>query len=266
MRETIATGRRRAAGSRSAFSASRVLACAASLALPGTCVRGDRGGHQRMAVRGAARTPATGYSPGRPTCSGRSARTGCSPAGFAQMLGTRGRRDACTTSCAACGRTAILPIGCGMLSFVFTVQLIKVSQRMDGNASDARRSRRSCSCSSSSQCSCSSIQNSFDLMAGGLRGGPARDRPRDGPVRNRMPSSTSTAVSITTTDDDVAGAGRHARGRPRELARGHRRLRGGARRQLGARHPDLRRWPAFSPIPLAARLARRDAADGCRLS
>ncbi|MDJ1649857.1 MULTISPECIES: conjugal transfer protein TrbL [Gordonibacter] len=30
---------------------------------------------------------------------------------------------------------AILPIGCGMLSFVFTVQLIKVSQRMDGNAS-----------------------------------------------------------------------------------------------------------------------------------
>lgn len=29
---------------------------------------------------------------------------------------------------------AILPIGCGVLSFVFTVQLIKVSQRMDGNA------------------------------------------------------------------------------------------------------------------------------------
>ena len=32
-------------------------------------------------------------------------------------------------------QAAILPIGCGMLSFVFTVQLIKVSQRMDGNAS-----------------------------------------------------------------------------------------------------------------------------------
>ena len=29
---------------------------------------------------------------------------------------------------------AILPIGCGVLSFVFTVQLIKISQRMDGNA------------------------------------------------------------------------------------------------------------------------------------
>ncbi|MDY5274510.1 MAG: conjugal transfer protein TrbL [Atopobiaceae bacterium] len=29
---------------------------------------------------------------------------------------------------------AILPIGCGVLSFSFTLQLIKVSQRMDGNA------------------------------------------------------------------------------------------------------------------------------------
>lgn len=30
--------------------------------------------------------------------------------------------------------SAILPIGCGVLSFSFTLQLIKVSQRMDGNA------------------------------------------------------------------------------------------------------------------------------------
>ena len=29
---------------------------------------------------------------------------------------------------------AILPIGCGVLSFVFTVKLIQISQRMDGNA------------------------------------------------------------------------------------------------------------------------------------
>lgn len=29
---------------------------------------------------------------------------------------------------------AILPIGCGVLSFVFTIQLIKISQKMDGNA------------------------------------------------------------------------------------------------------------------------------------
>ena len=32
-------------------------------------------------------------------------------------------------------RAAVLPIGCGVLSMVFTVQLIHLSQRMDGNAS-----------------------------------------------------------------------------------------------------------------------------------
>ena len=32
-------------------------------------------------------------------------------------------------------QTAVLPIGCGVLSLVFTVQLIHISQRMDGNAS-----------------------------------------------------------------------------------------------------------------------------------
>ena len=32
-------------------------------------------------------------------------------------------------------QTAVLPIGCGVLSLVFTVQLIHLSQRMDGNAS-----------------------------------------------------------------------------------------------------------------------------------
>jgi hypothetical protein len=31
--------------------------------------------------------------------------------------------------------SAILPIGCGVLSFVFTVQLIKISERMDGTSS-----------------------------------------------------------------------------------------------------------------------------------
>ena len=32
-------------------------------------------------------------------------------------------------------QSAVLPIGCGVLSLVFTVQLIHISQRMDGNAS-----------------------------------------------------------------------------------------------------------------------------------
>lgn len=53
---------------------------------------------------------------------------------FDRMLGTAGE---VTLFDIARGvwRTAILPIGCGVLSMVFTVQLIHLSQRMDGNAS-----------------------------------------------------------------------------------------------------------------------------------
>ena len=55
-------------------------------------------------------------------------------AGFEQMLGNAGT---VTMYSVARGvwQVAILPIGCGVLSFVFTVQLIKISQKMDGNAS-----------------------------------------------------------------------------------------------------------------------------------
>ncbi len=55
-------------------------------------------------------------------------------ASFAQMLGSAG---SVTMFDIVHGvwQVAILPIGCGMLGFVFTVQLIKISQRMDGNAS-----------------------------------------------------------------------------------------------------------------------------------
>lgn len=55
-------------------------------------------------------------------------------ASFEQMLGSAGT---VTMYSVARGvwEVAILPIGCGVLSFVFTVQLIKISQKMDGNAS-----------------------------------------------------------------------------------------------------------------------------------
>lgn len=55
-------------------------------------------------------------------------------AGFEQMLGNAGT---VTMYSVARGvwQVAILPIGCGVLSFVLTVQLIKISQKMDGNAS-----------------------------------------------------------------------------------------------------------------------------------
>ena len=54
-------------------------------------------------------------------------------ASFTQMLGSAG---SVTMYDIVHGvwEVAILPIGCGVLSFVFTVQLIKISQRMDGNA------------------------------------------------------------------------------------------------------------------------------------
>ncbi|MCH3955973.1 MAG: conjugal transfer protein TrbL [Olsenella sp.] len=54
-------------------------------------------------------------------------------ADFTQMLGSAG---SVTMYDVVYGvwEVAILPIGCGVLSFVFTVQLIKISQRMDGNA------------------------------------------------------------------------------------------------------------------------------------
>lgn len=53
---------------------------------------------------------------------------------FDRMLGTAGE---VTLFDMARGvwRAAVLPIGCGVLSMVFTVQLIHLSQRMDGNAS-----------------------------------------------------------------------------------------------------------------------------------
>ena len=54
-------------------------------------------------------------------------------AAFDQMLGTAGTVTMYSVA-RSVWEVAILPIGCGVLSFVFTVKLIKISQRMDGNA------------------------------------------------------------------------------------------------------------------------------------
>lgn len=54
--------------------------------------------------------------------------------GFDQMLGNAGGITMYDIAYGA-WENAILPIGCGILSFVFTVQLIKISQRMDGSQS-----------------------------------------------------------------------------------------------------------------------------------
>ena len=122
-------------------------------------------------------------------------------AGFEQMLGSAGTVTMYDLVRGA-WRAAILPIGCGMLSFVFTVQLIKVSQKMDGNAS-MPGVKEVVFMLVFFAVFLFLIQNSFDLMqavyevvklaidrvAGLLGNGAAIDL---------------AEVSITTTDDDVA--------------------------------------------------------------
>lgn len=122
-------------------------------------------------------------------------------AGFEQMLGSAGTVTMYDVV-RGVWRAAILPIGCGMLSFVFTVQLIKVSQRMDGNAS-MPGVKEIVFMLVFFAVFLFLIQNSFDLMqavyevvklaidrvAGLFGSGAAIDL---------------AEVSITTTDDDVA--------------------------------------------------------------
>lgn len=55
-------------------------------------------------------------------------------ASFDSMLGTAGETTMYSLV-RGVWEVAILPIGCGVLSFVFTIKLIQISQRMDGNAS-----------------------------------------------------------------------------------------------------------------------------------
>ena len=55
-------------------------------------------------------------------------------ADFSSMLTTSGSVSMYDIACGV-WRVATLPIGCGVLSLVFTVKLIRISQRVDGNAS-----------------------------------------------------------------------------------------------------------------------------------
>lgn len=97
---------------------------------------------------------------------------------------------------------AILPIGCGVLSFVFTVQLIKVSQRMDGNAA-MPGVKEVVFLLVFFAVFLFFIQNSFAIMQAIYEVAKlAIDR-----VAGLFGAGSKidlTAVSITTTDDDVA--------------------------------------------------------------
>ena len=121
--------------------------------------------------------------------------------GFEQMLGSAGTVTMYDLV-RGVWEHAILPIGCGMLSFVFTVQLIKVSQRMDGNAS-MPGVKEVVFMLVFFAVFLFLIQHSFDLMAAVYEVVKLAIDRVVALFGTGMPMDLS-AVSITTTDDDVA--------------------------------------------------------------
>ena len=122
-------------------------------------------------------------------------------ASFEQMLGNAG---SVTMYSIVRGvwEVAILPIGCGVLSFVFTVQLIKISQRMDGNAS-LPGVKEVVFLLVFFAVFLFLLQNSFDLMQAVYEVTKlAIDRVVG--IFGTGSSIDLTTVSIVTTDDDVA--------------------------------------------------------------
>lgn len=120
---------------------------------------------------------------------------------FDQMLGTSGGT---TLYDMAHGvwETAVLPIGCGVLSLVFTIQLIHVSQRMDGNAS-MPGVREVVFLLVFFAVFLFLVQHSFDLM-GALYEVVRLAITRTTSLFGAGGAMDLDAVSIVTTEDDVA--------------------------------------------------------------
>ena len=97
---------------------------------------------------------------------------------------------------------AILPIGCGILGFVFTVQLIKVSQRMDGNAS-MPGVKEVIFLLVFFAVFLFLVQNSFEIMQG-IYGVAKIAISRTAGLFGTGSELDLSTVSIATTDDDVA--------------------------------------------------------------
>ena len=180
--------------------------------------------------------------------------------GFTQMLGHAGTVTMYDLV-RGVWQHAILPMGCGMLSFVFTVQLIKVSQKMDGNASMPGL-KEVVFMLVFFAVFLFLIQNSFDLMAAIYEVVKLAIDRVVGLFGAGMPLDLS-AVSITTTDDDVAAL----------IAMLVVALVSWlvvivayvvALVVSWARHTDLRHG-GLQPHPPRAHLPRRDAADGRRV-
>ena len=126
--------------------------------------------------------------------------TGVLSASFDQMLGSAGGFTMHDLVHGA-WQVAILPIGCGILGFVFSVQLIKISQRMDGNAS-MPGVKEVVFLLVFFAVFLFLIQNSFELM----RAIYEVTRLAISRVSGMFGNGTIdlSAASITTTDDDVA--------------------------------------------------------------
>lgn len=122
-------------------------------------------------------------------------------AGFDSMLGTAGNTTMYSLV-RGVWQVAILPIGCGVLSFVFTIKLIQISQRMDGNAS-LPGVKEVIFLLVFFEVFLFLIQNSFDIMSSIYAVSKlAIDR-----IINMFGTGgviDLSAVSIVTTDDDVA--------------------------------------------------------------
>lgn len=122
-------------------------------------------------------------------------------AGFETMIGSSG-----TTSMYSLVRgvwqVAILPIGCGVLSFVFTIRLIQISQRMDGNA-QMPGVKEVVFLLVFFAVFLFLIQNSFDIMAAIYEViGLAVDRVEG--LFGTGGAMSLAEVSIVTTEDDVS--------------------------------------------------------------
>lgn len=99
-------------------------------------------------------------------------------------------------------QSAVLPIGCGVLSLVFTVQLIHISQRMDGNAS-MPGVREVVFLLVFFAVMLFLVQNSFELMRALYEVARLAIR-RASSVVGSGGAMDLTEVSVVTEDDDVA--------------------------------------------------------------
>ena len=121
--------------------------------------------------------------------------------GFDQMLGNAGGISMYDIAYGA-WENAILPIGCGILSFVFTAQLIKISQRMEGSQS-MPAVREVVLLLVFFAVFLFLIQHSFELCQAVYEGDAPCHRADHRPFRRGGPQLDLSEVSLVTQEDDV---------------------------------------------------------------